>query len=129
MRQRLRPMVIARQRGGAFVTAKHIAADGLMAVVLKDAIKPNLVQTSEGTPCFVHTGPFANISVGTSSIIADRIALGLCDMVVTESGFGVDCGGEKFFDIKCRYSGFSPDVCVLVCSVRGLKAQSPRINI
>lgn len=129
MRERLRRMVVARNRSGVYVTANTIKADGMMAVVLKDAIKPNLVQTCEGTPCFVHTGPFANISVGSSSIIADRIALGLCDYVVTESGFGVDCGGEKFFDIKCRYSGFTPDACVLVCSVRGIKAQSPRIAI
>jgi len=77
----------------------------------------------------VHTGPFANVSVGTCSIVADRIGLGLCDYVITESGFGVDCGGEKFFDIKCRYSGLSPDVCVLVCSVRGLKAHCPRLRI
>jgi formate--tetrahydrofolate ligase len=129
MRERLRRMVVARRRQGIFVTANDIKADGMMAVVLKDAIKPNLVQTSEGTPCFVHAGPFANISVGTCSVIADRMALGLCDYVVTESGFGVDCGGEKFFDIKCRYSGFSPDACVLVCSVRGVKAQSSKIHI
>ncbi|HQP92083.1 MAG TPA: formate--tetrahydrofolate ligase, partial [Candidatus Omnitrophota bacterium] len=97
--------------------------------VLKEALKPNLVQTSEGTPCLIHTGPFANVSIGSSSIIADKIALGLSDYVVTESGFGADCGAEKFFNIKCRYSGLVPDLCVLVCSVRGLKAQSRRFNI
>ncbi|MGE5279729.1 MAG: formate--tetrahydrofolate ligase [Deltaproteobacteria bacterium] len=129
MRRRLKELVVARDRKGRFVTARDVKADGMMAAVLKDALKPNLVQTSAGTPCLVHTGPFANVSVGTCSILADRIGLGLCDYVVTESGFGSDCGGEKFFDIKCRYSGLAPDVCVLVCSVRGLKAQSARLAI
>ncbi len=129
MRKRLERMVVARTSKGGLVRAKDLKADGMMAAVLKDAIKPNLVQTSENTPCFIHAGPFANVSIGTSSIVADRIALGLCDYVVTESGFGVDCGGEKFFDIKCRYSGFKPDACVLVCSVRGLKAQSHKFSI
>ncbi len=129
MRRRLKDLVVARDRAGRFLTAHDVKADGMMAAVLKDALKPNLVQTSENTPCLVHTGPFANVSVGTCSIVADRIGLGLCDYVITESGFGVDCGGEKFFDIKCRYSGLSPDVCVLVCSVRGLKAHCPRLRI
>jgi len=129
MRRRLRDLVVARDRAGRFVTAHDVKADGMMAAVLKDALKPNLVQTSGATPCLVHTGPFANVSVGTCSIVADRIGLGLCDFVVTESGFGSDCGGEKFFDIKCRYSGLAPDVCVLVCSVRGLKAQSARLAV
>ncbi len=129
MRRRLKGLVVARDRAGRFVTAHDVKADGMMAAVLKDALKPNLVQTSEATPCLVHTGPFANVSVGTCSIVADRIGLGLCDFVVTESGFGVDCGGEKFFDIKCRYSGLAPDVCVLVASVRGLKAQSGKLRI
>jgi len=129
MRRRLEKLVVARDSTGRFVTAHDVKADGMMAAVLKDAAKPNLVQTSEGTACLVHTGPFANVSVGTCSILADRIGLGLCDYVVTESGFGSDCGGEKFFDIKCRYSGLAPDVCVLVCSLRGLKAQSPKFRI
>lgn len=129
MRRRLKNIVVARSQKGEFIKASDIKADGMMAAVLKDAIKPNLVQTSENTPCFIHTGPFANVSIGTSSIVADRMALMLCDYVVTESGFGVDCGGEKFFDIKCRTSGFKPDACVLVCSVRGLKAQSRRFRI
>jgi formate--tetrahydrofolate ligase len=129
MRQRLGAMVVARTRQGRLVTSKDLKVDGVMAAVLKDAIKPNLVQTSEKTPCFIHTGPFANVSIGTSSIVADKIALGLCDYVVTESGFGVDCGAEKFFDIKCRYSDLKPDACVLVCSVRALKAQSRRFSI
>jgi formyltetrahydrofolate synthetase len=88
---------------------------------MKDAIKPNLMQTLEGTPAFVHAGPFANIAHGNSSIIADRIALKLADYVVTESGFGADCGMEKFMDIKCRYSGLIPHVVVIVATVRALK--------
>ncbi len=126
MRARLRDMSVARTYAKDIVRARDLKADGMMAAVLKDAIKPNLVQTSENTPCFIHTGPFANVSIGSSSILADRIALGLCDYVVTESGFGADCGGEKFFDIKCRASSLEPDACVLVCSVRGLKAQSSK---
>lgn len=129
MRRRLSAMIIARTYDGCCVSARDLKADGMMCAVLKDAIKPNLVQTSEGTPCLIHTGPFANVSIGSSSIIADRIALGLCDYVVTESGFGADCGGEKFFDIKCRYSGLKPDLCVLVCSLRALKVQSGKFNI
>ena len=129
MRRRLKSLVVAQDRQGRFITAADLKADGMMAAVLKEAIKPNLVQTSENTPCLIHTGPFANVSVGASSIVADRMALGLSDDVVTESGFGADCGAEKFFDIKCRVSGFSPDVCVLVCSARGLKAQSARVRV
>jgi formyltetrahydrofolate synthetase len=92
-----------------------------MTVLMKDAIKPTLMQTLEGTPVFVHAGPFANIAHGNSSIVADRIALKLADYVVTESGFGADIGMEKFFDIKCRYSGLIPSVVVLVATVRALK--------
>ena len=88
---------------------------------MKDAIKPNLMQTLEGTPAFVHAGPFANIAHGQSSIIADKIALKLADYVVTELGFGADIGMEKFMDIKCRYSGLTPQVVVLVATVRALK--------
>jgi len=95
-----------------------------MAVLLKDAIKPTLMQTLEHTPCFVHAGPFANIAHGNNSIIADRIALKLNEYVVTESGFGADCGAEKFFNIKCRLSGFVPNAVVVVCSVRALKMHS-----
>lgn len=124
LRRRLASVVIGRTKSGSFVKASDIKADGMMAVVLKDAARPNLAATSEGTPCFIHAGPFANVSIGSSSVIADRIALGLCDAVVTESGFGADCGGEKFFDLKCRASGLVPDVCVLVCTVRAVKAQS-----
>jgi len=129
MRRRLKGLVVARDRAGRFVTAHDVKADGMMTAVLKDALKPNLAQTSGGTACLVHTGPFANVSVGTCSIVADRIGLGLCDFVITESGFGSDCGAEKFFDIKCRYSGLTPNVCVLVASVRGLKVQSGKVRI
>lgn len=129
MRRRLSSIIVAKTQNGNCVSARDLKADGMMCAILKEAIKPNLVQTSEGTPCFIHSGPFANVSIGASSIIADRIALGLCDYVVTESGFGADCGGEKFFDIKCRYSGLKPDICVLVCSARALKAQSERFHI
>ncbi|MFH1691358.1 MAG: formate--tetrahydrofolate ligase [Candidatus Omnitrophota bacterium] len=129
MRRRLSNIIVAKTYDGNCVSARDLRADGMMCAILKEAIKPNLVQTSEGTPCFIHSGPFANISIGASSIIADRIALGLCDYVVTESGFGADCGAEKFFDIKCRYSGLKPDVCVLVCSTRALKAQSGKFHV
>ncbi len=129
MRRKLKDVVVALSNDGRCIRAHDIKADGTAAAVLKEALKPNLVQTTEGTPCFIHTGPFANVSIGSSSIVADRIALGLCDYVVTESGFGADCGAEKFFDIKCRNSGVKPDLCVLVCSVRGLKAQSSKFNI
>lgn len=129
LRTRLKNIVVGRNRQGGLVHSRDVKADGMMAAVLTDAIKPNLVQTCEQTPCLIHTGPFANISIGASSILADRIALGLCDYVVTESGFGVDCGGEKFLDIKCRVSGLKPHACVLVCSLRGLKAQSQKIKI
>jgi len=100
-----------------------------MAVLLKDAIKPNLIQTIENTPCFVHAGPFANIAHGNNSILADQIALKTSEFVVTESGFGADCGAEKFFDIKCRTSGLIPNACVLVCSIRALKAHSGRFKV
>jgi formyltetrahydrofolate synthetase len=121
MRERLGRMVIGMNRRGEAVTAEDLGAAGAMMVLLKDAIQPNLMQTLEGTPVFVHAGPFANIAHGQSSIIADRIALKLADYVVTESGFGADIGMEKFFDIKCRASGLIPQVVVLVASVRALK--------
>jgi formyltetrahydrofolate synthetase len=122
LRRRLGRIVLADDTCGRPVSTEDIKVAGLMAVLLKDAIEPNLIQTIENTPCFVHTGPFANIAHGNSSIIQDKIALALSDYVVTEAGFGADCGAEKFFDIKCRAAGFKPDVAVLVCSVRALKA-------
>jgi methylenetetrahydrofolate dehydrogenase (NADP+)/methenyltetrahydrofolate cyclohydrolase/formyltetrahydrofolate synthetase len=111
------------------ITAEDLNVAGAMAVLLKEAIMPNLMQTLAGSPAFVHCGPFANIAQGNSSIIADRIALKLADYVVTESGFGADCGMEKFFNIKCRVSGLVPDCVVLVCTVRALKMHGggPRV--
>jgi formyltetrahydrofolate synthetase len=124
MRERLGRMVVATSKSGEAITAEDLGVAGALAVLMKDTIKPNLMQTLEGTPAFVHAGPFANIAHGNSSIIADQIALKLVGpdgYVVTESGFGADIGMEKFFDIKCRYSGLIPHVVVLVATVRALK--------
>jgi formyltetrahydrofolate synthetase len=121
MRERLGHMVVAVNKSGEAVTAEDLGVAGALTVLMKDAIKPNLMQTLEGTPAFVHAGPFANIAHGQSSIIADKIALKLGDYVITESGFGADIGMEKFMDIKCRYSGLVPNVVVLVATVRALK--------
>ena len=121
MRERLGRMVIGTSRAGEPVTAEDLGVAGAMAVLMKDAVMPNLMQTLEGTPAFVHAGPFANIAHGNSSIVADQIALKLADYVVTESGFGADIGMEKFLDIKCRASGLIPNVIVVVATVRALK--------
>jgi formyltetrahydrofolate synthetase len=124
MRERFGRMVVALDRQGNPVTAEDIGCAGALAVLMKDAIKPNLMQTLEGTPALVHAGPFANIAHGNSSIVADQIALKLVGehgYVLTEAGFGADIGMEKFFDIKCRYSGLIPNVVVLVATVRALK--------
>lgn len=121
MRDRLGRMVVAVNRKGEAVTAEDLGVAGALTVLMKDAIKPNLMQTLEGTPAIVHAGPFANIAHGQSSIIADKIALKLADYVVTESGFGADIGMEKFMNIKCRYSGLVPHAVVLVATVRALK--------
>ncbi|MCX6055006.1 MAG: formate--tetrahydrofolate ligase [Chloroflexi bacterium] len=121
MRERLGKIVIGISRSGDAVTSEDLGVAGAMTVLMRDAIKPNLMQTVEGTPVFVHAGPFANIAHGNSSIIADKIALKLADYVVTESGFGADMGMEKFMDIKCRYSGLVPSAVVLVATVRALK--------
>jgi methylenetetrahydrofolate dehydrogenase (NADP+)/methenyltetrahydrofolate cyclohydrolase/formyltetrahydrofolate synthetase len=121
MRDRMGHIVIGTSKSGEAVTAEDLGVAGAMTVLMKDAIKPTLMQTLEGTPVFVHAGPFANIAHGQSSIIADKIALKLADYVVTESGFGADIGMEKFFDIKCRYSGLVPQVVVMVATVRALK--------
>jgi formyltetrahydrofolate synthetase len=124
IRERLGRMVIGTDRKGSAVTAEDLGVAGALTVLMKDAIKPNLMQTLEGTPVFVHAGPFANIAHGNSSIIADRIALKLVGpegYVITESGFGADVGMEKFFDIKCRYSGLIPQVVIIVATVRALK--------
>ncbi|NRA75438.1 MAG: formate--tetrahydrofolate ligase, partial [Planctomycetes bacterium] len=129
LRRRLGQIVIGLNEVGDAVTAEELGAAGSMAVLLKDAIHPTFMQTLEGTGCFVHTGPFANIAHGNSSIVADRIALGLCDYVVTESGFGADMGAEKFFNIKCRVSGMKPDAVVLVATIRALKVHSGRYKV
>uniref|UniRef100_A0A2K6EGI0 C-1-tetrahydrofolate synthase, cytoplasmic n=1 Tax=Propithecus coquereli TaxID=379532 RepID=A0A2K6EGI0_PROCO len=124
MRERLGKMVVASSKKGEPVSAEDLGVSGALTVLMKDAIKPNLMQTLEGTPVFVHAGPFANIAHGNSSIIADRVALKLVGpegFVVTEAGFGADIGMEKFFNIKCRYSGLRPHVVVLVATVRALK--------
>lgn len=121
MRERFGRIVIGISRDGEAVTAEDIGAAGAMTVLMRDAIKPTLMQTVEGTPVFVHAGPFANIAHGNSSILADKIALKLADYVITESGFGADMGMEKFMNIKTRYSGLVPSVVVLVATVRALK--------
>lgn len=129
LRSRIGKIVLADTSGGEPVSAETLKVSGSMTVLLRDAIKPNLIQTIENTPCFVHAGPFANIAHGNSSILADKIALAFSDYVVTEAGFGADCGAEKFFDIKCRTSGLKPDAAVVVCSIRALKAHSGRFKI
>ena len=121
LRQRLGRMLVALNHSGDIVSAEDIKVAGAMAVLLKDALLPTLMQTLEGSPVFVHCGPFANIAHGNSSIVADRIALKLADYVVTESGFGADMGMEKFMNIKCRISGLQPNCVVMVATVRALK--------
>jgi formate--tetrahydrofolate ligase len=121
LRARLGRIVMATSTDGKPITAEDLHVAGAMTVLLRDAIKPNLLQTLEGGPAFVHAGPFANIAHGNNSIIADRLALVTNDIVVTEAGFGADMGAEKFFDIKCRASGLSPDGAVVVATVRALK--------
>jgi formate--tetrahydrofolate ligase len=121
LQARLGRMIVAQKRDGTAVTAKDLKADGAMAVLLKDALAPNLVQTLEGSPAFVHGGPFANIAHGCNSVMATRTALKLADVVVTEAGFGADLGAEKFIDIKCRQAGLKPACAVVVATVRALK--------
>ena len=121
LKERLARLILARTYDGKLVKLSDIKGVGAVAILLKDAIKPNLVQTLEKTPAFVHLGPFANIAHGCNSVIATKTALSLADVVVTEAGFGADLGAEKFIDIKCRLSGLSPDAIVLVASVRALK--------
>lgn len=127
MRERLGKMVVASSRSGEPVTCEDLGAAGALTAILKDAIKPNLMQTLEGTPVFVHAGPFANISIGASSVLADKMALKLAGQagnpgyVVTEAGFDFTMGGERFMNIKCRSSGLAPDVVIIVATVRALK--------
>ncbi len=129
LRARLGRIVIGYNKDKKPDKRQDLQCAGAMTVLMKEAIKPNLLQTLENTPCFVHAGPFANIAHGNSSIIADQIALRLSDYVVTESGFGADCGMEKFMDIKCRYSGLIPSCVVMVTSIRALKMHSGKYKV
>jgi len=121
LKERLGKIVVARTRERVPITARDLSAHGAMAALLKHAIRPNLVQTLEGNPAFIHGGPFANIAHGCSSVIATRAALALSDIVITEAGFGADLGAEKFIDIKCRKAGLEPAAAVIVATVRALK--------
>ena len=121
LQRRLGDIIVAYRRDKTPVTARDLGADGAMVVLLKDALQPNLVQTLENTPAFVHGGPFANIAHGCNSVIATQTALGLAEYVVTEAGFGADLGAEKFLNIKCRQAGLAPDAVVIVATVRALK--------
>ena len=129
LRARLAKIVIGYKRDGTPVTAEQLDAAGAMAVILRDAVKPNLLQTLENTPVLVHAGPFGNIATGNSSVIADLIGIHAGDFLVTEAGFGADMGAERFFNIKCRTSGLRPDAAVVVATVRALKAHSGKYKI
>ena len=129
MRERLGRIVIGNTRAGKPITAEELSAAGAMTVILRDAIKPNLLQTLENTPVLVHAGPFGNIATGNSSVIADRIGIRCGDFLVTEAGFGADMGAERFFNIKCRASGLAPDAAVVVATVRALKVHSGRFRV
>ena len=129
LRERLGRIVVGYTKSGTPVTAEELKVAGSMAVILREAIKPNLMQTLENTPALVHTGPFGNIATGNSSIVADRIGIHMGDYLITEAGFGADMGAERFFNIKCRASGLAPDAAVLVATVRGLKAHSGKHTI
>jgi formate--tetrahydrofolate ligase len=121
LRERLGRITIGYSFDGRPITAEDLGAAGSMTVLLKEALKPNLVQTLEGQPCLMHTGPFANIASGNNSLVADRIGMKLADYIVTESGFGADMGMEKFFNIVCRFGGLTPSAVVLVCTVRAIR--------
>ena len=121
LRRRLANIVVGQTRERQSVRSADLKAAGSMAALLKDALAPNLVQTLENNPAFIHGGPFANIAHGCNSVIATKTALKLADYVVTEAGFGADLGAEKFFDIKCRKAGLKPDAAVIVATVRALK--------
>lgn len=129
MRRRMGRIVVGYTRQGSPVTAEDLGAAGAMTVIMREALKPNLMQTTENTPVFVHAGPFGNIAHGNSSVVADRIAGRCADYLVTEAGFGADMGAERFFNIKCRTSGLQPDAAVLVATVRALKAHSGRYRV
>ena len=129
LRQRLGRIVVGSTRARQPVTAENLKAAGAMAVILKDAAWPNLLQTTEGTPVLIHAGPFGNIATGNSSVIADRVGIRTAEFVITEAGFGADMGLERFANVKCRVSGLRPSVAVLVVTVRALKAHSGRFRI
>ena len=129
LRERLGRIVIGYDRHNKPITAEDIDGAGAMAVLLKDALNPNLLQTLEGTPALIHTGPFANIAHGNSSIVADQVGIRGGDFLVTEAGFGSDIGAEKFFNVKCRASGLEPDVAVIVTTVRALKVHSGKFSV
>lgn len=129
LRARLGRIVVGYNRDGEPVTAEQLKAAGAMTVILKDAIKPNLMQTVEGTPVLVHCGPFGNIATGNSSVVADQIGIHAGDYLITEAGFGADIGAEKFFNIKCRNSGLTPDAAVIVATVRDLKTHSGKYRV
>ena len=129
LRARLGRIVVGYTAGGEPVTAEQLSGAGSMAVILRDAIKPNLLQTLENTPVLVHTGPFGNIATGNSSVVADLIGIHAGDYLITEAGFGADMGAERFFNIKCRASGLTPDAAVVVTTVRALKAHSGKYKI
>lgn len=129
LRARLGRIVVAYTRSGEPVSAEDLHAAGAMTVIMKDAIKPNLLQTTENTPVLVHAGPFGNIATGNSSVIADRVGSRCGDFLLTEAGFGADMGAERFFNIKCRTSGLHPDAAVLVVTIRALKAHSGRYKV
>ncbi|MDP9475265.1 MAG: formate--tetrahydrofolate ligase [Actinomycetota bacterium] len=129
MRERLGRIVVGRSTTGEPITAEDLKAAGAMTVIMREAIKPNLMQTLENTPVLVHAGPFGNIAHGNSSVVADLIGIRAGDFLVTEAGFGADMGAERFFNIKCRTSGLNPDAAVLVATVRALKAHSGRYEV
>ena len=129
MRARFGRVTVGRDRKRQPVTAEQLQAAGSMTVLMKEAIKPNIFQTLENTPALVHTGPFANIAHGNSSVLADLIGIKTSDYLITEAGFGADIGAEKFFNIKCRYSGLRPDAAVLVATVRALKSHTGRYRV
>lgn len=129
LRQRLGRIVVGRTRSGELVTAEDLKAAGAMTAILRDAVWPNLLQTTENTPVLIHAGPFGNIATGNSSVIADQIGIRAADFVITEAGFAADMGAERFFNVKCRVSGLRPSVAVIVVTVRALKAHSGRFRI
>ena len=129
LRERLGRIVVAYTYAGAPITAEDLKAAGAMTVMMRDAIKPNLLQTLEHTPALIHTGPFGNIATGNSSVVADLLGIRTADYLITEAGFGADMGAERFFNVKCRASGLPPDAAVLVVTVRALKTQSGRYEV